>query len=30
VRMAVRADDGSPEWAELYAQAQAGPVHDRA
>jgi len=28
--MAIRADDGSPEWAELYARAQAGPVHDRA
>jgi L-alanine-DL-glutamate epimerase-like enolase superfamily enzyme len=30
VRTEVRADDGSPEWAELYAQAQASPVHDRA
>jgi L-alanine-DL-glutamate epimerase-like enolase superfamily enzyme len=29
VRTQVRADDGSPEWAELYARAEAGPVHDR-
>jgi L-alanine-DL-glutamate epimerase-like enolase superfamily enzyme len=29
VRTEVRADDGSAEWAELYEQAQSGPVHDR-
>jgi L-alanine-DL-glutamate epimerase-like enolase superfamily enzyme len=28
VRMQVRRDDGSPEWAELYTRAQEGPVHD--
>jgi L-alanine-DL-glutamate epimerase-like enolase superfamily enzyme len=29
VRTQVRADDGSAEWAELYARAQSGPVYDR-
>jgi hypothetical protein len=28
-RLAVRPDDGSPEWAELYARARQGAVHDR-
>jgi L-alanine-DL-glutamate epimerase-like enolase superfamily enzyme len=28
VRMQVRPDDGSKEWAELYARAERGPVHD--
>ena len=28
VRLEVRPDDGSKEWAELYARAQRGPVHD--
>jgi hypothetical protein len=30
VRMVVRADDGTPEWAALYARAEKGPVHSRA
>jgi L-alanine-DL-glutamate epimerase-like enolase superfamily enzyme len=30
VRMGVRRDDGTPEWAELYARAEKGPVHSRA
>ena len=30
VRMQVTADDGTPEWAELYARAQVAPVQDRA
>jgi L-alanine-DL-glutamate epimerase-like enolase superfamily enzyme len=29
VTMEVRADDGSREWAELYARAQTGPVRDQ-
>jgi L-alanine-DL-glutamate epimerase-like enolase superfamily enzyme len=29
VRTEVRTDDGSAEWAEMYARAEAGPVHDR-
>jgi L-alanine-DL-glutamate epimerase-like enolase superfamily enzyme len=29
VRMEVRADDGSPDWADLYRRAQIAPVHDR-
>jgi hypothetical protein len=29
VRMDVSVDDGSPEWADLYARASLGPVHDR-
>jgi hypothetical protein len=29
VMMEVRADDGSPEWAELYARAERGPVVDQ-
>lgn len=28
VRMDVRPDDGSKEWADLYARAEQGPVHD--
>lgn len=28
VRMEVHADDGTPEWAELFARAQISPVHD--
>ncbi|OPZ80014.1 MAG: Mandelate racemase [Actinobacteria bacterium ADurb.Bin444] len=30
VRMQVTPDDGTPEWAELYARAQVAPVQDRA
>jgi hypothetical protein len=30
VTMQVRSDDGSPEWATLYARAEQGPVVDRA
>ncbi len=30
VRMQVTADDGTPEWAELYARAQVAPVQDSA
>jgi L-alanine-DL-glutamate epimerase-like enolase superfamily enzyme len=30
VRMEVRPDDASPEWAELYARAERGPVYDTA
>ncbi len=30
VRMQVTPDDGTPEWAELYARAQDAPVQDRA
>ena len=29
VRMQVRADDGSADWADLYARAESGPVYDR-
>jgi L-alanine-DL-glutamate epimerase-like enolase superfamily enzyme len=29
VKMEVRADDGSPEWADLYARAERGPVIDQ-
>jgi L-alanine-DL-glutamate epimerase-like enolase superfamily enzyme len=29
VRLQVRPDDGSPAWADLYARAERGPVHDR-
>ena len=29
VRLHVRPDDGTPDWAELYARAERGPVHDR-
>lgn len=29
VRMEVHADDGTPEWAELYARAEKAPVWDR-
>jgi L-alanine-DL-glutamate epimerase-like enolase superfamily enzyme len=28
VHMEVHRDDGTPEWAELFARAQLGPVHD--
>lgn len=28
-KMDVRVDDGSAEWADLYARAELGPVHDR-
>ena len=28
-QMQVRADDGSADWAELYARAESGPVRDR-
>ncbi len=30
VRMEVTPDDGTPEWADLYARAEKAPVHDRA
>lgn len=30
VRMEVRADDGSPEWRDLWERATQGPVHDQA
>jgi len=30
VRMVVRRDDGTPEWTELHARAEKGPVHSRA
>jgi hypothetical protein len=29
VTMEVHADDGSPEWADLYARAVRGPVRDQ-
>ncbi|MCW5854340.1 MAG: enolase, partial [Anaerolineae bacterium] len=29
VRMAVHPDDGTAEWADLYARVQAGPVRDQ-
>jgi len=29
VRLEMRPDDGSPEWADLYARAQQAPVRDR-
>jgi L-alanine-DL-glutamate epimerase-like enolase superfamily enzyme len=29
VKLEVRADDGSPEWADLYARAERGPVVDQ-
>jgi L-alanine-DL-glutamate epimerase-like enolase superfamily enzyme len=29
VRMEVAPDDGTPEWADLYARAEKAPVHDR-
>ena len=29
VRMEVRADDGTQEWADLYARTERGPVRDR-
>jgi hypothetical protein len=29
VRMEVHPDDGTPEWADLYARAEQNPVHDQ-
>ena len=29
VRMEIAPDDGTPEWADLYARAENAPVHDR-